>query len=817
MVTISPYTGKPVGGTSKAAKEYYAKQGYNGGSNSNNAFTSKQQTPVPEEKISIAGRLYSPNAVVTMDRAGGLTITDSGTKTYIPPGTQISGTRGAFLNTGKIVEPKTFNAKDFDKVINNPPLKPKTVNISGDNGRSEDYTPPFVALKSVVELQRSQEGQGNVIKRSPTGRRLVRSDELQYSQEEYLREVAALRASAKKPENRMRRDIVTKEAYPAIYEREKEVEVIYGPNEYSILTKKGQAERLGNLKNTMGGVVENLGREAYGLTRMTSFGLMPNLPGNKKEFEADVQDLTFKQVVEEAALKPGKAGLMVAGAMNAPTLAGVAGRTALMGEFGLRGTQAASRGMQSSEEREIIKKIGANAFLNAQQSMQAAESQKVAGNAFKIPFTSRSLSLKSMAFEGIPGAQMIPGISSEKAFINSARQQAANLGLSGRESDAFVQASLRERRAGSVGEVLGLVSAGFVTEEAGRQAFANLNKVPVFNSGKFSWQGFKQGFRVIAPLGAIEGPVQTSVQSRARGREATPFELAFSSVFGATSAGTLGGGIYGAAGKPLTRKGLSAIGNIMDPTEYPGDVLADVNRALRKATGEVIKEPRVPVIGINPMVPNIGSNTQAKTKSTINVKAKEKSSRPPVFSDVFNLESIIGVPSDSTTPTPVPIGTPVNVPITTPVNVPSDVPSNVLTNINTPVSVNTPTSVPISVAAFTPMGRLPPPLLLPGLGFPQETKGSGGRGNKQSIFVNELAAGQALLGSLLGGNVGRQMRQDAVLLNKQLYKQSKKKSKKSKKKKNTQKDMILPPSFDFPILFGNNKKEGGGLLPFKIL
>jgi len=110
--------------------------------------------------------------------------------------------------------------------------------------------------------------------------------------------------------------------------------------------------------------------------------------------------------------------------------------------------------------------------------------------------------------------------------------------------------------------------------------------------------------------------------------------------------------------------------------------------------------------------------------------------------------------------------------------------------------------------------RVPPPVVLPPLGFPAGS-GFGGGAGKRPKYVNELAAGMALLGSMLGGRTGAGMQAQAAPFMKAPPKKKKKKA-----------GVPMPPmiEFEFPILFeeskkkkGKKKKGGGNLLPFRIL
>ena len=196
--------------------------------------------------------------------------------------------------------------------------------------------------------------------------------------------------------------------------------------------------------------------------------------------------------------------------------------------------------------------------------------------------------------------------------------------------------------------------------------------------------------------------------------------------------GILGSGLFGSAfatgmGTPIARwsvtkpkasKGLLTAARVMDPYEYPGDIVggAIVNRGMRKVITPNMNVGNYDVVNFVSNTPNQNNLLNPSNQNTF------------TYSDVIT--SITNTTTNTTpnvSPTPTNVPDPVIDPVpdavtitdtttdTTPSEVPTPVPTDVPTSFTTPAPVDVPVNVPVT----TPIGRLP--------FFP--VSGGGGRGS----------------------------------------------------------------------------------------
>jgi hypothetical protein len=360
-------------------------------------------------------------------------------------------------------------------------------------------------------------------------------------------------------------------------------------------------------------------------------------------------------------------------------------------------------------------------------------------------------------------------------------------------------ASLEAMRAGTKeGTIAATLAVGAFSEQTGQLAMQR-----AFGSGEKAT--FKTFAANIFPAGVGEGFGQTLVSQENVGdlRTGTKFftereqvnlfglvkapltrfeEAAAGGIFGGVTAGFLGGAIGSAAAKGQKSRQflLESIGNILDPTEKPSDILQDIIVGTSKDTVRINKFTGVPV-----MV-NAFSNTPVKTTVQSNMPTQVKRVKARANTPV-TLESLVGNYVPVNTLTDVPAGevrnnvfsfdgfrkpTMVDTFITAPVNdvipvpVNSDVPIPVNTDIPVPVSTNTVTNtatttniftnvptniftnVPTNVPVFTDVLNAPLPLPI---SMPSGAGSTKGVGRKQrTAFLDELA----LSNNIFLGNFG---------------------------------------------------------------
>lgn len=373
-------------------------------------------------------------------------------------------------------------------------------------------------------------------------------------------------------------------------------------------------------------------------------------------------------------------------------------------------------------------------------------------------------------------------------FQQSAEEELRKKGFKGEELTSAIRKLEIERKGTQSGALVGTLASGAFSEFTGRTA---LNAA--FTSGaKPTFWTFATN---IAPAGFGEGFTQIVIDKKTTGdqrnfftgkternllgyspiqptqeqlsdpkfmeryelvREKTKFsttpftEALGGGVIGAGVSGLLGGFIGTTAVKgQKTRSFLGrTVGNILDPTEYPSDILAEFATSSGRSA---------PVVTFVPTFSSTPTNSVTAT----------------------NIQTVIGTPSNTVIPTgdgsynfitgvpsQIPANVPNQIPEDVPNQIPADVPSQTPTNINNyiftdvpadvpnqiPVNINIPSQIPVNIPV--PINRtfgagLPVPL-------PISIGGSGGYvggGRKSRVgFIDELTASKNIFKGLVGFN-----------------------------------------------------------------
>jgi hypothetical protein len=391
--------------------------------------------------------------------------------------------------------------------------------------------------------------------------------------------------------------------------------------------------------------------------------------------------------------------------------------------------------------------------------------------------------------KSIPGVQLLSGntkASTQKSdFSRGVREYYQyKLGLQGKELDTAVNAALRQRAVGLGGEAFGVLAANTISETAGQKFLtSSLQKAGITGKGFTQLTGgqrFLQGFKAIAPAGAMEG---ASVELSSQIGRYEPFSasnVGKSAVIGAGTAGVLGGTIAslrGASGlKPRAiGRGLETGLNIADPFEKLGDWTSSLlNRGgSRTARGILDKRISVTTVGSTPSYvkqtetggisvrnPSVTKNTKGYTKQwttkvvtssftpTKNVIKTENyvfsNSKTPTNTNTF-------VKPNTKTPTNAFIKTSTNTfvkPKTkTYINPFTNTPTQTNIKTNVPVQIKTQTQVPIQTFVTTPVSVNPFVTVPRKPGIPAQSLGGmgggsgffgGGAGSGTKTFINTI-------------------------------------------------------------------------------
>lgn len=412
-------------------------------------------------------------------------------------------------------------------------------------------------------------------------------------------------------------------------------------------------------------------------------------------------------------------------------------------------------------DRSLISVGGADVG-SARAAGRAAEVAAISGEGggFGVPFTGKSLNLHYIANQVFP---LFAG--NQDAYAGAAYNDFIRQGLNPMEAQAATRVALYERKTNAIAEVGGLLYISKQSEALGRKYVAEKFAANAAGGAAniVEKKSFGPLFKAVAPqiakAGAFEGLNTAIVQNNLRAEDLSVKEAAGYTIFGAVTAGLIGGTIVGTGlVKPKVSKTLEVASYLSDPYEFAGDKLQDFSEFTgKKVLGRSYPEPRL--VRVNADLVNFGggrpkvnsftdvfapvsSNVNSDVNSNVNVRSNVNVNMESVVNSKVNANSNVNVFADVFTNVNVKTHVPVNVNpfIDTPINpdVPVDVPVN--------VPVNVPVDVPVNV--MTPFPRLPPilPLEVPkgfgGTGF-------GGRGGKK--YVNEIAVSSALLNDLIGG------------------------------------------------------------------
>lgn len=414
------------------------------------------------------------------------------------------------------------------------------------------------------------------------------------------------------------------------------------------------------------------------------------------------------------ALTTGKVGGFI-------SFAGATTEVGLAAKGGAKATKKVSE-LRSTPEEQLA--IQSKNFKQAMQKGFQAEQESFGSKTIQIPTTEKQVqipTLKGIA-QSIPLVPLFAGKESE--FKSAVREEFKAQGYTGKKLDAAVSGAVKQRKAGLIGEGVGVFGANVYSEVFGQQlvgrAFqkagsTTLKKAP---STLFKKTGFQ-----IGKAGFGEGVASELAMQEGRFEPFSAKKVGLAGAFGFGTAGLIGGSIAGLRiNRPTVSRAIEYGAYITDPFEKPADITA----------AKTIKSLRLPVSTpaiVMPKSPTVTlTTTPTQTKTPTSVKT------------ALNVLA----PTKTKTTVPTKIGTTTTVPITPkiPIQIQPEVPIQVPVNI----PVNIPTSVPVNIP--TPVSRMviPPPIPL---AFPSGSgKGKGvGRGVK---FVNELAIGQKLLAKSMG-------------------------------------------------------------------
>lgn len=414
-----------------------------------------------------------------------------------------------------------------------------------------------------------------------------------------------------------------------------------------------------------------------------------------------------------------------------------------VGVFSVEGGKGVARITAPKSQRDIFSSSEYRGIVR-----QAARERDVAVQ--QLPF------YKQIAADVIPIYRP-----AESQFTKSLESQFRNLGYSEDQVKSGVAAVKRERRGATIGEVIGLVNVGRSSETLGR---ALVGRQFLKSSGKeilktkAGREVVKRAVPSIALAGLQEGVATEIVQSRSRERDITAKNLAFSGVFGAASAGVIGGGIAGLAPNyPKSSRIIEVLAYTTDPYEYPGDILADVSEGVAARYGRRIapkpiltpvnvkrgEAPRFaigtstePGFRFSRIVTPVRPTTQTQTRTSTNPRTSV-----PTQSFIGGLQEIF--PRLQNPPTNPRVTPPVRPPVNPTISTRPSVPTNIFLDVEPTVPPDTPTEIPIpleipsfsniAIPVNAPLFGLPPPVPL---GFPGGA--SRALGNESRRFINEL-------------------------------------------------------------------------------
>lgn len=414
------------------------------------------------------------------------------------------------------------------------------------------------------------------------------------------------------------------------------------------------------------------------------------------------------------------------------------------------------------------------------------------------------------------GFQLTPFAGDKPAFEAQLRVEAKARGLTQKQTETLVKAGLRQRKATAIGEGLTFLELSRGAEAFGRKAVVDVFKKSPLKVAKKKAFGevFKKTFLPIGLAGIGEAAPQELAQQFGRGEplqilptKKDGFKLG---VIGAGAAGFLSAGVLGGtiAGLRPVRPGVSKVVEvgafIGDPFEKPADILQDLTEAAAKRlTGKAPARIGFTTVLTPTETLTIGKKKE-KAKAPPRTEAPKPKPSPKKTPSTILIQSIteapiqVNIPSPPSPKTPslteiiggtTPV-TPVETPIPSLIETPVEIPIPIITEAptQTPVTVGTPLTtfdITANIPVFTPTLKILPPVPLV---IPFGGALGGTRKGKRSKFIDELAAGTALLDKVI---IGRQAPAPTKALKKRkkdIEEELKKRRKASRKSK---------PLFDF--------------------
>lgn len=436
---------------------------------------------------------------------------------------------------------------------------------------------------------------------------------------------------------------------------------------------------------------------------------------------------------------------------------------AVLGKVGLGGGvfgKYVGSGVAGAVEGEGILKVGRGvARRGGDQGVRSAFKVEGFEDAFsRSMYAQEKKNYGDAWYKGV--LQELSPVGNKGEFVRVMRDEGGKLGLKGSELDDFVSAGLRQRTASQWVEPIQIVNWGRLSERIGRagvsESFDVLGKKGVTILEKESFgKLFGVSGAKIGIAGTLEGGGQEFSQQRSRNKPLDINKILGMSALGGATASVIGGSIVGTSvRKPATSRTINFLANVVDPSEKPGDLLADFQEAGIKRLGVRVPSPSISVSGKRKggVISFGGSDIISFGKSKSNVPVKSKVTSPAQL-----FQSVVGSPSSVTsegggvipTVNPVPANNDVVVnpfsDVFAPVSVNSNIPASVPVGVNSNIFSFTPT--PVSVVVPNP--RLPPPLPF---GFDLGGGGAGrGGGKGRRKYVDELSVGRGLLFDMLGG------------------------------------------------------------------
>ena len=721
MVTYSPYTRKPVGGTSAAAQKFYSKS--SGGSSSSGDVVVGTDVTRRADGSQVIIKRYSSGR------------TETTIKAPVAPKTRTQEERERILRTRFQKETtQSFRGEQSVNVRHVPKHPIKTLErerVPNEMTRSEFLigSDAFqgVSTSEGVKAERVQSFQAGEFggKRNPLGKRMVRETELKYTSEQREAQGADFKQQRLlQLSGRGGREKVSIESYPVLREAS-QVERVPLAFNTSIYSKEGQKQRFGNVGKIAEAAFTSEGKAYSGGDGTYLVGANVESAGMKRFLEAGSNrpvGTAFKYAILKAPLLATKGVIgAVAGGAKAYAGASVYFETTAVGL-----TEAGTKGQRTPREQEIIRRMGGESAFQKGTVIPAQKQEDIG---------IKTRGLGSQLLAEIPGSLAF-GAGAPAYYQSSVVQSARKEGLTPEQTSSLQMVAERERRVSSVAEVPSIVAASKAVEGVGREAFSRMDKSMVVTAGKFSWQAAKTGFAKIAPLGAGEGLAGERGKEYTRGVMPSGTQQVIATAGAGIGAGSLGGALTGSTGKPLMRRGVQAFIDITDPSESVGDMFQDVGSFFSKRLGGKVWSPSMTVQRPAPSTATQSVSGQTPDQPRRNIwtisfgDARSTTPIPP-FAPSTAVGSPIGVPvipPNSNIPVGTPVGTPVGVPPTIP---------------TTPTTPTTPTGTPVTTTVFTPI-TTPQSFLFPlkpkgGGSGKRKGKGKRGKGQKfgysPSFFV----------------------------------------------------------------------------------